>query len=106
VSEFWKTISTGIAAVRDVIQRGTDCSRCQAIWILSIVLVIAAFKLPGDPLDRLMTLIAGGALNMLGVGAGSKARGQGPEVPPGGSSSTATMTTTDNAEVDPNATRS
>jgi len=106
VSELWKTISTGITSARDVALRGTDCSRCQAVWLLCLVLVIAAFTLSGEMLEKLLTLIAGGAIHLLGVGSGSKARGQGPEIPPGGTSSTATMTTTDNAEVDPNATRS
>ena len=99
MKEFWNTISTGITSARDVVLRGTDCSRCQAVWILCIVLVIAAFTLSGEMLEKLLTLIAGGAIHLLGVGSGSKARGQGPEIQPGTTSATLTAT-----EANPNGT--
>ena len=92
--------------VKEMIIHGQNCSRCLGMRLATLVLILAAWKLDPQAVKEIMLAGMSLATALVLHGAGSNARGKGPEIPPGGTSSTATMTTTDTAEVDPNATRS
>lgn len=72
-----------------------DCSRCMGVFLAGIVLAIAAYRLDEQALKELLIAGMGLASLLVGFGAGSNARGKGPETQPG--TTTATMVATDSA---------
>ena len=92
MKEFWLQI-------KEMVIHGQECSRCLGMRLATLVLILAAWKLDPQAVKEIMLAGMSLATALVMHGAGSKARGQGPEIQPGTTSATLTAT-----EANPNGT--